>query len=89
MVCAHDTDRDHIKDHVDNCPSSYNPYQGDEDSDGIGDMCDIDLDGNGIADRAEWRPADDNPPATDTPDSAGGCNLSSKTSFNLDWFLRR
>ena len=89
MVCAHDTDGDYIKDHVDNCPLSSNPYQGDEDRDGIGDMCDIDLDGNGIADRAEWRPAPDSPPAIDVPDSAGGCSVSSEQLFNLGWLLRR
>ena len=89
MVCAHDTDGDFIKDHVDNCPSFSNPYQGDEDRAGIGDMGDIDLDGNGIADRAEWRPVLGSPPAIDVPDSAGGCNVSSEQLFNLGWLLRR
>jgi hypothetical protein len=89
MVCAHDTDGDYVKDHVDNCPSSWNTYQGDEDRDGIGDMCDIDLDGNGIADRAEWGPAPGSSPTKDAQDSAGGCNVSNEQLFNLGWLLRR
>jgi len=32
----------------DNCPNHYNPSQKDTDSDGIGDVCDDDIDGDGI-----------------------------------------
>lgn len=37
-----DTDKDGISDRLDNCPSTYNPYQDDSDGDGIGDVCDDD-----------------------------------------------
>jgi len=89
MVCAHDTDEDFVFDHVDNCVNISNPLQGDTDQDGLGDMCDIDADGNGIADRAEWRPLSDNPPTKDAQDFTGGCNVSNEQLFNLGWLLRR
>ena len=31
----------------DNCPNAYNPSQKDTDNDGIGDVCDDDIDGDG------------------------------------------
>jgi len=39
--CAPDADNDSISDPQDNCPEKYNPFQTDEDSDGLGDACDI------------------------------------------------
>jgi hypothetical protein len=89
MRCVNDRDEDFVFDHVDNCVNVSNPGQADADRDGLGDMCDVDADGNGIADRAEWHPAPDSPPAIDVPDSAGGCNIGNTPSFNLGWLLRR
>ncbi|KZX77265.1 thrombospondin, partial [Alcanivorax sp. HI0013] len=43
-----DQDNDGIDDGVDNCPTIFNPEQGDVDNDGIGDVCDDDADGDGI-----------------------------------------
>ena len=45
-----DTDSDGITDTKDNCPNIYNPDQKDENNNGIGDICDseIDSDGDGI-----------------------------------------
>ncbi|MHB8633942.1 MAG: thrombospondin type 3 repeat-containing protein [Thermoplasmatota archaeon] len=46
-----DRDQDGIPDAQDNCPSVPNPEQADLDADGIGDACDVDMDGDGINDK--------------------------------------
>ena len=45
---ASDSDSDGISDSSDNCPTDANPNQDDIDSDTIGDVCDPDIDGDGI-----------------------------------------
>jgi thrombospondin 2/3/4/5 len=35
-----DTDQDGIPDSDDNCVNDFNPNQGDDDGDGLGDVCD-------------------------------------------------
>ena len=35
-----DSDNDGVYNGMDNCPDDYNPYQEDEDGDGLGDACD-------------------------------------------------
>ncbi len=47
-----DQDRDGIPDIADNCPATPNHDQADMDRDYIGDACDDDADGDGVADRA-------------------------------------
>ncbi|MHA8057866.1 T9SS type B sorting domain-containing protein [Aquirufa nivalisilvae] len=42
-----DTDGDGVIDFEDNCPSTYNPNQLDTDNDGLGNVCDDDLDNDG------------------------------------------
>lgn len=39
-ACDADADNDHVVNHKDNCPFTYNPKQEDKDSDKIGDACD-------------------------------------------------
>ncbi|GHW02248.1 hypothetical protein AGMMS50249_0340 [candidate division SR1 bacterium] len=42
-----DYDCDGIKNVDDNCPNTYNPHQRDLDGDGVGNVCDADIDGDG------------------------------------------
>jgi hypothetical protein len=61
-----DLDGDGILDTMDNCPTVYNPDQGNEDGDKFGDACDpcppvaddnpLDSDGDGVADACDPRP---------------------------------
>jgi hypothetical protein len=43
-----DYDCDGIKNTQDSCPNAYNPHQTDTDKDGFGDVCDDDIDGDGV-----------------------------------------
>ena len=51
-VAAPDADTDGVPDAVDVCPTLSDPAQRDFDGDGIGDACDADADGDGLADPA-------------------------------------
>lgn len=64
---ALDTDNDEVPDSEDNCVLAANANQADLDHDGIGDVCDQDLDGDGILN------ADDNCPYFNNPDQALVC----------------
>jgi hypothetical protein len=59
VVTDTDADDDGIDDDLDNCPSTFNPEQGDLDEDGLGDACDDDVDGDG--DPAETDCDDEDP----------------------------
>jgi hypothetical protein len=50
VVQPPDSDGDGVQDDADNCPSIANADQADNESDGIGDVCDDDDDNDGIAD---------------------------------------
>ncbi|MBQ7252141.1 MAG: lamin tail domain-containing protein, partial [Kiritimatiellae bacterium] len=56
-----DRDGDGLLDDEDNCPTSFNPAQGDIDDDGIGDECDADMDGDGIPNAIDNCPTEPNP----------------------------
>ena len=43
-----DFDNDGLHERYDNCPLDFNPEQEDLDGDGIGDLCDPDIDGDGV-----------------------------------------
>jgi len=71
-----DSDGDGIFDHLDNCPSVFNPQQEDSDGDGVGNLCDtcpghddkVDPDHDGKATGC------DNCPSVTNPDQADGDN---------------
>jgi len=48
VTCIVDTDLDSVSDSFDNCPGVANPAQTDGDNDGIGDVCDLDIDNDGV-----------------------------------------
>ena len=48
-----DTDADGVYDAIDNCVTTVNSDQADRDSDGVGDVCDDDIDGDGVYNTSE------------------------------------
>ena len=48
-----DSDKDGYHDNIDLCPLLFNPDQNDLDNDGVGDLCDIDIDGDGVSNDIE------------------------------------
>ncbi len=66
-----DVDMDNVCDVVDNCINIYNPNQEDCDTDGIGDVCETDTDGDTIPDDCDLCTGDD---ATGDTDGDGICD---------------
>ena len=54
VVPSFDTDGDGVNNSTDNCPSIANPTQGDCDSDGVGDACELVDDGSPHSGAVQW-----------------------------------
>lgn len=82
-----DGDGDGIEDDADNCPASPNPAQEDGDSDGLGDACDSDDDGDSVADVNEF------PFCLSTrsgsPTNAVGCSAEQACPCSRPWGRHR
>ncbi len=93
-----DSDGDNVGDSTDNCPDVSNPDQIDTDEDGLGDVCDDDMDGDWLSNTAEdvigtdpLHPDTDHDGIADSSDSAPldlftpnaeGVNLSHTADFS-------
>ena len=74
-----DTDGDTIADDTDNCPLIANSDQADLDSDGSGDLCDDDIDGDGIANADDEFGGDINTPFVQLDGSnPGSCSVDAR-----------
>jgi gliding motility-associated-like protein len=70
-----DPDEDGLHELFDNCPQDYNPEQEDWDGDGVGDLCDPDIDGDGVPNTQE---------ASDQTEPYDNCDfLSSSVSLPI------
>ena len=61
-----DMDQDGVPDNLDNCPTIFNHMQGDFDNDGLGDVCDNDIDNDTHLNGSD--PDDDNDGTSDATD---------------------
>jgi len=80
-----DPDLDNVCDPSDNCPTTWNPDQADQDADGIGDVCDDDLDGDGTPNTSDNCPLQANPDQADGDHDGVGdvCDVCPNTAVGI------
>lgn len=71
-VAPLDSDGDGIPDAMDNCPTTFNPGQENNDGDSLGDVCDPDDDNDGVPDAIDNCPLTPNPGQQDTDGDGAG-----------------
>ena len=83
MVPTVDGDGDGVPDSADNCLATANPGQANLDGDALGDTCDSDIDGDGLANGGDCAPIDplNLPPQTEVL----GLEISGGSSTLLQW----
>lgn len=82
-VVLDDLDSDGVPDTVDNCPGQSNASQGDIDQDDLGDLCDPDMDGDGLDNTLDCAPTD--PSVQAVPSEVTGVLVSGIGATQLDW----
>ncbi len=83
MTSLPDADTDGVPDTADNCSMVANPAQEDLDSDGLGDSCDPDRDGDGRENATDCAP--DDATAQDPPGEATGLEVTGSTTASFSW----
>ena len=78
-----DADADTIPDYDDNCLNTANTEQEDLDADNIGDICDLDIDGDGISNVTEEANGLDPRDATDALEDLDGDGLTNLEEYQL------
>lgn len=84
VIEAGDTDGDGILDINDNCPTVVNVDQADLDADGLGDVCDADIDGDGFTNTVEVSCDTDPRDASSKPEDTDGDGIADCVDPDID-----